>query len=74
MAELGIAGTAYSGYGCPGRSSLTDGMIAMELSRGDPSIATFMGVHGGLAMGIDLPLRLRGAEAALAAADGARWS
>jgi glutaryl-CoA dehydrogenase len=26
-------------------------MIAMELSRGDPSIATFMGVHSGLAMG-----------------------
>jgi len=51
MAELGIAGTQYSGYGCPGRSPLTDGMIAMELSRGDPSISTFMGVHGGLAMG-----------------------
>jgi alkylation response protein AidB-like acyl-CoA dehydrogenase len=51
LAELGIAGAQYSGYGCPGRSPLTDGMIAMELSRGDPSIATFMGVHGGLAMG-----------------------
>jgi alkylation response protein AidB-like acyl-CoA dehydrogenase len=51
MAELGIAGAQYSGYGCPGRSSLFDGMVAMELSRGDPSIATFMGVHGGLAMG-----------------------
>jgi alkylation response protein AidB-like acyl-CoA dehydrogenase len=51
LAELGIAGTPYTGYGCPGRSSLTDGMIAMELSRGDPSMATFMGVHGGLAMG-----------------------
>src|SRR5215204_4193604 len=51
LAELGIAGTQYSGYGCPGRSPLTDGMIAMELSRGDPSISTFMGVHGGLAMG-----------------------
>jgi len=51
MAELGIAGTQYTGYGCPGRSPLTDGMIAMELSRGDPSISTFMGVHGGLAMG-----------------------
>jgi alkylation response protein AidB-like acyl-CoA dehydrogenase len=51
MAELGIAGNPYSGYGCPGRSSLTDGMIAMELSKGDPSMATFMGVHGGLAMG-----------------------
>jgi alkylation response protein AidB-like acyl-CoA dehydrogenase len=51
LAELGIAGTQYSGYGCPGRSPLTDGMIAMELSRGDASISTFMGVHGGLAMG-----------------------
>ena len=51
MAELGIAGAQYSGFGCPGLSSLTDGMIAMELSRGDPSVATFMGVHGGLAMG-----------------------
>jgi glutaryl-CoA dehydrogenase len=51
MAKLGIAGAQYSGYGCPGLSALTDGMIAMELSRGDPSVATFMGVHGGLAMG-----------------------
>src|SRR3954462_6097332 len=51
MAELGIAGNPYRGYGCPGRSFLTDGMVAMELSRGDPSVATFMGVHGGLAMG-----------------------
>ena len=51
MAELGIAGAQYSGFGCPGLSSLTDGMIAMELARGDPSVATFMGVHGGLAMG-----------------------
>ncbi len=51
LAELGIAGNPYKGYGCPGRSFLADGMIAMELSRGDPSMATFMGVHGGLAMG-----------------------
>src|SRR4051794_2301826 len=51
MAELGIAGNPYHGYGCPGRSFLTDGMVAIELSRGDPSIATFYGVHGGLAMG-----------------------
>jgi glutaryl-CoA dehydrogenase len=51
LADLGIAGTQYSGYGCPGRSPLVDGMIAMELSRGDASVSTFMGVHGGLAMG-----------------------
>jgi glutaryl-CoA dehydrogenase len=51
LAELGVAGAQYSGHGSPGRSSLFDGMVAMEFSRGDPSIATFMGVHGGLAMG-----------------------
>jgi glutaryl-CoA dehydrogenase len=51
LAELGIAGNPYEGHGCPGRSFLVDGMTAMELSRGDPSIATFMGVHSGLAMG-----------------------
>ncbi|HEY0125727.1 MAG TPA: acyl-CoA dehydrogenase family protein [Blastococcus sp.] len=51
LAQLGIAGAQFSGYGCPGRSALLDGMIAMELSRGDPSVSTFMGVHGGLAMG-----------------------
>ncbi|HMH37196.1 MAG TPA: acyl-CoA dehydrogenase family protein, partial [Streptosporangiaceae bacterium] len=36
---------------CPGRSFLLDGMVAMELARTDPSIATFAGVHGGLSMG-----------------------
>src|SRR3954464_16007401 len=51
LAELGIAGTQYSGYGCPGRSPLIKRMISMELSRGDPSISTFMGVHSVLAMG-----------------------
>ena len=51
LAELHIAGLPYAGYGCPGRSPLLDGMVAMELARTDPSIATFFGVHGGLAMG-----------------------
>jgi glutaryl-CoA dehydrogenase len=51
LAQLGIAGLACEGFDCPGGSSLLDGMIAMELARVDPSIATFMGVHGGLAMG-----------------------
>ncbi|WP_405164276.1 acyl-CoA dehydrogenase family protein [Nocardia sp. NBC_01499] len=49
--DLGLAGLPYRGYGCPGRSFLLDGMVAMELARTDPSIATFAGVHGGLAMG-----------------------
>jgi glutaryl-CoA dehydrogenase len=51
LAELGIAGLPYAGYGWPGRDRLLDGMVAMELARTDPSIATFFGVHGGLAMG-----------------------
>jgi glutaryl-CoA dehydrogenase len=49
--QLGIAGQAYTGYGCPGGGCLLDGMIAMELARVDPSIGTYFGVHSGLAMG-----------------------
>ncbi|MFI1917837.1 acyl-CoA dehydrogenase family protein [Nocardia sp. NPDC020380] len=49
--QLGIAGLPYRGFGCPGRSFLLDGMVAMELARTDPSVATFAGVHGGLSMG-----------------------
>ena len=51
LAALGIAGLAFDGPGCPGRGALVDGLVAMELSRVDPSMGTFMGVHGGLAMG-----------------------
>jgi glutaryl-CoA dehydrogenase len=51
LRDLGIAGLPYTGYGCPGRSFLLDGMIAMELATADPSFATFNGVHGGLSMG-----------------------
>ncbi len=51
MAELGIAGLPHDAPGCPGRSSLLDGMVHMEMARTDASIETFMGVHGGLAMG-----------------------
>ena len=49
--ELGIAGLPYEGYGCPGRRHALDGMVFMEIARTDPSIATFHGVHSGLAMG-----------------------
>ena len=51
LGELGVAGLTLHGYGCPGRSHLLDGLLALELGRADPSIATFHGVHGGLAMG-----------------------
>jgi glutaryl-CoA dehydrogenase len=59
IAELGIAGLQYDGPGCPARTSLLDGMMAMEVARVDPSIQTFLGVHGGLAMG---SIRLCGSE------------
>ncbi|HEX9375867.1 MAG TPA: acyl-CoA dehydrogenase family protein [Actinomycetota bacterium] len=51
LRELGITGLPYEGYGCAGKSPLLDGMVSMELARTDPSIATFHGVHSGLAMG-----------------------
>jgi glutaryl-CoA dehydrogenase len=51
LSGLGIAGLPYTGYGCPAGGNLLDGMIAMELARVDSSIATFFGVHSGLAMG-----------------------
>jgi glutaryl-CoA dehydrogenase len=51
IAGLGIAGLSYDGYGCPGGGNLLDGMVALEIARVDASIATFLGVHSGLAMG-----------------------
>lgn len=51
MARLEIAGSPYQGYGCPGESWLFDGFLTQELARVDCSIATFFGVHSGLAMG-----------------------
>jgi glutaryl-CoA dehydrogenase len=48
--ELGVAGGALAGFGCPGLTPLAEGMIAAELARGDGSVATFNAVHSGLAM------------------------
>ena len=49
--ELNIGGIGMKGYGCRGGSALLFALVAMELSRFDSSIATFFGVHNGLAMG-----------------------
>ncbi len=49
--ELNIGGLAMKGYGCRGGSALLFGLVAMQMSRVDSSIATFFGVHNGLAMG-----------------------
>ncbi len=49
--ELNIGGVGMQGYGCRGGSALLFGLVAMEMARFDASIATFFGVHNGLAMG-----------------------
>jgi len=51
FAKLNICGLTYQGYGCPGKSSLLEGFIAMEIARVDCSMSTFFGVQSGLAMG-----------------------
>jgi glutaryl-CoA dehydrogenase len=51
IAQLGIIGTTIEGYGCPGLSRLAAGMVTREMSRGDGSVNTFIGVQSGLAMG-----------------------
>ncbi|MEV4599619.1 acyl-CoA dehydrogenase family protein [Amycolatopsis sp. NPDC049253] len=50
--ESGLAGLPYEGYGehRAATSHLLTGMMAMEMSRTDASVATFFGVHNGLAM------------------------
>src|SRR5712664_925031 len=49
--DLNLGGLGMQGYGCRGGSALLFGLVAMEMSRVDSSIATFFGVHNGLAMG-----------------------
>ncbi|WP_316768505.1 acyl-CoA dehydrogenase family protein [Pedobacter frigiditerrae] len=51
LAELNICGLTYQGYGCPGKSNLMEGILAMEMARIDTSVSTFFGVQSGLAMG-----------------------
>jgi glutaryl-CoA dehydrogenase len=50
--ESGLVGLSYEGYGehRPAVSHLLTGMMALEMSRVDASVATFYGVHNGLAM------------------------
>ncbi|WP_375504214.1 acyl-CoA dehydrogenase family protein [uncultured Jatrophihabitans sp.] len=50
LAELGVVGAGIDGYGCPTLDKVASGLVQMELSRGDGSLATFLGVQAGLAM------------------------
>jgi glutaryl-CoA dehydrogenase len=50
LGELGLVGDGLEGYGCPPMDPFSSGLIQMELSRGDGSLGTFLGVQAGLAM------------------------
>ena len=50
LGELGLVGDGIDGYGCPPMSMVAAGLIQMELSRGDGSLGTLLGVQAGLAM------------------------
>jgi glutaryl-CoA dehydrogenase len=50
LAKLGVVGDGIRGHGCPPMDPLSLGLVYMELSRGDGSLATFVGVQAGLAM------------------------
>jgi glutaryl-CoA dehydrogenase len=50
VGELGLLGAGIEGYGCPPMSLTSAGLIMMELSRGDGSLGTFLGVQADLAM------------------------
>ena len=49
--SCGIIGTTIDGYGCPGLIPARGRHGHREMSRGDGSINTFIGVQSGLAMG-----------------------
>ncbi|MFC5065937.1 acyl-CoA dehydrogenase family protein [Actinomycetospora atypica] len=50
LPALGVVGDDIEGNGCPGLDPLSCGLVAMELARGDGSLATFFAVQSGLAM------------------------
>jgi glutaryl-CoA dehydrogenase len=50
LRDLGIVGDTMTGYGITPMSAVGQGLVSYELARQDGSIATFFGVHVGLAM------------------------
>ncbi|MGM7666342.1 acyl-CoA dehydrogenase family protein [Microbacterium sp. A93] len=51
LAATGVVGGAITGYGAAGLSRLAAGLATAELSRGDGSMNTFLGVQANLSMG-----------------------
>jgi glutaryl-CoA dehydrogenase len=50
FAALGVCGGDIQGDGCPGLSTLANGLVSQELARGDGSISTLYAVQSGLVM------------------------
>lgn len=59
MAELGFLGATIDGFGCPGISYVSYGLIAREFERVDTSFRSAMGVQTTLSM---LPIYLFGSQ------------
>ncbi len=72
MGRTGLLGANLEGYGCAGMTNVEYGLIMQELERGDSGLRSFVSVQGALVMYPILTLRLRGAEAAVAAAAAKR--
>lgn len=60
LGELGVLGANLQGYGCPGVSDVTYGLIMQELERGDSALRSFASVQGALVM---YPISVFGTEA-----------
>ena len=45
LAALNLAGGTIKGYGCAGLSAVAAGLVSMELTRGDGSVATLARCH-----------------------------
>tara|TARA_B100000959_G_scaffold273398_1_gene323879 strand:- start:941 stop:2113 length:1173 start_codon:yes stop_codon:yes gene_type:complete len=50
LGEMGVLGAPLKGYGCPGLSYISYGLICQELERGDSGVRSFASVQGSLAM------------------------
>ena len=70
LAELGIAGSTIEGYGCPGMSRAAAGIVAARGGARRRERQHLLRRALGSGDGSDRAARQRGAEAALAAADG----
>ncbi len=72
LGQLGVLGMHLDGYGCAGMSATAYGLACLELEAVDSGIRSLVSVQGSLAMFSIHHWGQRGAEAAVAAADGRR--